>query len=96
MNCIDCNSKLTDEDYPRCDACIDRRHVTLRGSMDLKYPRAQCAHPCAGMDSRITSERRFVRYEDHRCFLAEGHSGPHEFSSECGAYLGDTLSQKAA
>ena len=59
------------------NAEIVARHLALRGSNAIKYPRVQnaCVHRC-GRDDNGGNQ--------HRCFL--GHHGPevnHEFSSEC-------------
>lgn len=64
------------------DEEINAKHIRLRGSLDLKYPRreASCRHECGVDDYPKHPDKPPVQ---HRCFLAIGHKGPCEFSSEC-------------
>jgi len=68
----------TDDDLSRklcglTNAEIVARHLALRGSNAMRYPRAEnaCVHRCSAGDCR--------------CFLfPHGPETPHEFSSGCG------------
>lgn len=64
------------------DEAMDAKHIRLRGSLALKYPprEASCRHECGLDDYRKSEGKPPVQ---HRCFLAVGHQGPCEFSSEC-------------
>lgn len=66
---------MTDEE-------INAKHIRLRGSLDLKYPRreASCRNECGVDDYPKHKDRPPVQ---HRCFLTIGHKGSCEFSSEC-------------
>lgn len=64
------------------DAEIDAKHISLRGSLKYKYPprESSCRHECGASDYfKVVSKPP----EHHRCFLAIGHQGDCEFSSEC-------------
>lgn len=61
---------------------INKRHIALRGSLALKYPRrdAACKATCGKLDN--PSDRSTGG--NHQCFLnPHPDSEPHEFSSEC-------------
>lgn len=71
------SEKQTDQHVSlRDQLTYNAKHVRLRGSERLKYPlmsqacKVECGH---GDDKR----------HDHRCVLAVGHEGTHEWSSEC-------------
>lgn len=62
-------------------AQIERKHLRLRGTHNLRYP--PNAHRCrlrCGLDDMRDGER----VNSHTCFLRSNHDGPCEWSSECG------------
>lgn len=65
------------------DAEIDAKHIRLRGSLKYKYPprESSCRHECGNTDYYKVAGKPPIH---HRCFLAVGHDGDCEFSSECG------------
>lgn len=67
------------------------KHRALRGSDRLKYPPrgGRCKSECGIPDHDsfyLTNlgRNRKQQKQEHRCFLAIGHRGCCEFSSECG------------
>lgn len=64
------------------DEEINAKHVRIRGSLALKYPRREncCRNECGINDYRQPNGKPPIQ---HRCFLAVGHMGSCEFSSEC-------------
>lgn len=63
----------------------DRKHIRIRGSLAYKYPPkdSRCRLECGLIDYAKIIDKPAV---GHPCFLAIGHSGPCEFSSECATY----------
>lgn len=62
------------------------KHRQLRGSDTLKYPptrEKRCKLRC-GLDDMAEGEGTKRHTTDHICFYAVGHSGPCQWSSECG------------
>lgn len=72
------------------DIEIDRKHVCLRGSLRSKYPprEVSCRKQCECGDYYKFNDRPAA---NHRCFLADGHKGPCEFSSECAYQRENTI-----
>lgn len=61
-----------------------KRHKRIRGSHELKYPpkESRCRRACGTLHYEVDT-RKAKEYREHPCFLAIGHEGPCEFSSEC-------------
>ena len=57
----------------------NKKHARIRGSDVLKYPLlgSACKTECGLGDDKSSRDR------SHRCVLAMGHAGEHEWSSEC-------------
>lgn len=79
---------MTDEDDD-VECCmttgeINAKYVALRGSLLYKYPpkEARCRKECGYLHYVIESPRG-RRVVEHPCFLAIGHEGWCQFSSEC-------------
>lgn len=73
--------EMTDEE-------VNAKHLRVRGSDRYKYPpnESRCKAEC-GIEGHCVDTHRFTgktRIVQHRCFLALGHGGFCEFSSECG------------
>lgn len=64
---------------------INAKHVAIRGSLAYKYPpkEARCRSNCGLNDMPVTDRNGNRKLADHGCFLAVGHKGLCEFSSEC-------------
>jgi hypothetical protein len=64
----------------------NRKHKLICGSYELKYPprRERCAGECGVIHYRIEVKGR-EEVRAHPCFLAFGHKGNCQFSSECDA-----------
>jgi len=64
---------------------INDKHLALRGSLAYKYPpkESRCRHRCELGDMPIADKNQNIKYGDHGCFLAIGHKGTCQFSSEC-------------
>lgn len=74
VRCVTCKQNIGDY-AGMCITCIDRKHVRLRGSMDLLYTR--------GSD-RPTCQMQCGCGGKHDCFIRLGHDKGHKYSSECG------------
>jgi hypothetical protein len=63
---------------------INNKHRKVRGSDDLKYPPKdeRCGGEC-GESHYLIEVRGMERMRMHPCFLAMGHAGSCEFTSEC-------------
>lgn len=61
------------------EAEINDKHSCIRGSLAYKYPapEAACRHSCGQEDDKGDDLRH------HRCVLAVGHEGSHQWSWEC-------------
>jgi hypothetical protein len=69
----------------------NKKHKWIRGSSELKYPpkESRCHEDCGERHCEIlTATGR--KWTTHPCFLAIGHSGKCEFSSECDALFAST------
>jgi hypothetical protein len=66
---------------------INKKHKRIRGTPELKYPpkESRCRLTCgiSGHDWWADKFTGKQREGQHRCFLAIGHRGDCEFSSEC-------------
>jgi hypothetical protein len=66
---------------------INKKHKRIRGTSELKYPpkESRC-HATCGIPADDAWAHKFTgkfQKGQHRCFLAIGHRGDCEFSSEC-------------
>lgn len=71
---------MTDERISERDILgYNKKHEQIRGTLDMKYPvmTSACKFECGLGDDRGSRDR------NHRCVLAIGHTGEHEWSSEC-------------
>lgn len=65
---------------------INNKHERIRGSDELRYPghQMQCRQTCGHDHDGYHDHDGHIRYKEHRCFLAIGHSDQFcQFSSEC-------------
>lgn len=62
----------------------NKKHRRVRGSLQLKYPpkESRCLKTCGTLHYQVDT-RKGKEYREHPCFLAIGHEGLCEFSSEC-------------
>ena len=76
-----------DDDIECCmtQAEINAKHVAIRGSLAYKYPpkESRCHEKCGLADMPVVDRNQNRKYADHGCFLAIGHKGECQFSSEC-------------
>lgn len=81
------NDNDTDATYAGLTlTAIYKKHKRLRGTDDLKYlgeRRLRCQTTC-GLSDMVTGEWDKRTVESHQCYKAPSHSGPCEWSSECG------------
>jgi hypothetical protein len=76
-----------DDDVECCmtQAEINAKHIAIRGSLAYKYPpkESRCREKCGLADMSVIDNKSIRKYVDHGCFLAIGHKGECQFSSEC-------------
>lgn len=79
------SDELTDQEMEGYMA----KHKRIRGSYELKYPpRAfRCERKCGRLHCEVEGQRGIILTE-HPCFLAIGHRGECQFSSECARLTG--------
>lgn len=66
----------------------NEKHKRIRGSLELKYPpKESCCRKGCGYQHYKVEIRGKTETRQHPCFLAIGHEGPCEFSSECASML---------